>query len=251
MARKNYLIDVDGVLIRGTVMILGADLFIERLKKQNAAYLILTNNPRHTPDDLAHHLQQLGLNIPPERIFTSAMATARFLQSQKPNGTAFVIGDSGLTTALQEAGYSLTDDNPDYVVLGESSNYLMETLTKAVRLVAKGARFIATNPDGSGPTLTPSCGALAALIERASGITPLYVGKPNPIMIRLALKYLGVHSENTVIIGDRMDTDIIAGVQTGLETILVFSGVTRQEDLARYPYLPTRSALSVAEIEIE
>lgn len=254
MARKNYLIDMDGVLIRGTTLIPGADLFLERLKKQNAPYLVLTNNPRYTPRDLAHHLQRLGLDIPAEAIFTSAMATARFLQIQRPNGTAYVIGSSGLTSALHEAGYILTENEPDYVVLGELDNYTTEMLTKAVRLIAKGARFIATNPDASGPTAegpAPACGALAALVERASGIAPLYIGKPNPLMMRMALKYLGVHSENTVMIGDRMDTDVIAGVQTGLETILVLSGITRQEEVSLYSYLPTRIVPSVAEIEIE
>lgn len=254
MSQKNYLIDMDGVLIRGSTLIPGADEFIERLKSKDAKFLVVTNNPRYTPRDLAHHLQRLGLDISAEAIFTSAMATARFLELQRPNGTAFVIGASGLTSALHEVNYILTDGDPDYVVLGEMDNATMDMLTKAVRLISKGARFIATNPDPSGPTaegLTPACGALAALIERATGISPLYIGKPNPLMVRMALKFLGVHSENTVMIGDRMDTDVIAGVQAGLETILVLSGITQRENVASFSYLPSQIVPSVAEIEIE
>jgi len=180
------------------------------------------------------------------------MATARFLQSQKPNGTAFVIGESGLTEAIHSVGYIITDHDPDYVVLGETYSYNLALITKAIRLVADGARFIATNPDPSGPSesgLVPACGAMAALIETASGVSPFFVGKPNPLMMRSALNYLDVHSEDTVMIGDRMETDIVAGVESGMETILVLSGVTRREDVARYPYQPTRIVESVAEIE--
>lgn len=249
--RKHYLTDMDGVLISGRQMIPGADAFIERLKASGAEWLVLTNNPLYTPRDLAYRLQTIGLDIPVERIFTSGMATARFLQAQRPEGTAFVIGESGLTGPIHDAGYVLTDHDPDYVVLGETHNYSVEAVTKAVRLVAAGARFIATNPDPNGPSehgLVPACGAMAALIERASGVTPLFIGKPNPLMMRLALNYLGVHSENAVMIGDRMDTDIIAGVQTGLSTILVLTGVTPAEAVGRYPYQPTRVVDSVAEI---
>ncbi len=249
---KSYLIDMDGVLVSGRTMIPGADQFIERLKARRAEFLILTNNPIYTPRDLAHRLQTIGLHIPPERIFTSAMATARFLHSQKPGGKAFVIGESGLTEALHEVGYIITDIEPDYVVLGETLGYNLERITRAIRLIAAGAHFIATNPDPSGPSesgLVPACGAMAALIEKASGVSPFFVGKPNPLMIRTALNYLNVHSESTVMIGDRMDTDIIAGVESGMETILVLTGVTRLEQVARYPYQPTRIVRSVAEIE--
>jgi len=249
---KSYLIDMDGVLVSGRTIIPGADRFIERLKAHSAEYLVLTNNSIYTPRDLAHRLQAVGLDIPAERIFTSAMATARFLQSQKPNGTAFVIGESGLTEAIHSVGYVITDHDPDYVVLGETYSYNLALITKAIRLVADGARFIATNPDPSGPSesgLVPACGAMAALIETASGVSPFFIGKPNPLMIRSALNYLDVHSENTVMIGDRMDTDIVAGVESGMETILVLSGVTRREDVARYPYQPTRIVQSIAEIE--
>jgi NagD protein len=206
----------------------------------------------YTPGDLAHRLQTIGLDIPAERIFTSAMATARFLQSQKASGKAFVIGESGLTEAIHGIGYVITDLDPDYVVLGETHSYVLERITKAVQLVAQGAHFIATNPDPVGPTergLAPACGAMAALIERATGKSPFFVGKPNPLMMRTALNYLGVHSEHTVMIGDRMDTDIIAGVETGMETVLVLSGVTRDQDVANYPYQPTRILPSVAEID--
>jgi NagD protein len=249
---RNYLIDMDGVLVRGRAIVAGADRFIERLKARGAEYLVLTNNPLYTPGDLAHRLQTASLDIPAERIFTSAIATARFLQSQWPSGTAFVIGESGLTEAIHNVGYIITDHAPDYVVLGETHTYNLELITKAIRLVASGAHFIATNPDPSGPSeggLVPACGAMAALIEKASGVTPFFVGKPNPLMMRTALNYLGVHSENTVMIGDRMDTDIIAGVESGIETILVLSGVTHREEVARYPYQPTHIAESVAEIE--
>jgi NagD protein len=249
---KSYLIDMDGVLISGRTIIPEADRFIEELKARGLEYLVLTNNSIHTPRDLAHRLQAVGLDIPAGRIFTSAMATAHFLQSQKPSGTAFVIGESGLTEAIHSVGYIITDHDPDYVVLGETYSYNLALITKAIRLVADGARFIATNPDPSGPSesgLVPACGAMAALIETASGVSPFFVGKPNPWMMRSALNYLDVHSENTVMIGDRMDTDIVAGVESGMETILVLSGVTRREDVARYPYQPTRIVESVAEIE--
>ena len=249
---KSYLIDMDGVLVSGRIIIPGADQFIEQLKARGLEYLVLTNNSIHTPRDLAHRLQAVGLDIPAERIFTSAMATAHFLQSQKPNGTAFVIGESGLTEAIHSVGYIITDHDPDYVVLGETHSYNLALITRAIRLVADGARFIATNPDPSGPSesgVVPACGAMAALIETASGVSPFFVGKPNPLMMRSALNYLDVHSENTVMIGDRMETDIVAGVESGMETILVLSGVTGRKDVARYPYQPTHIVESVAEIE--
>jgi NagD protein len=249
---KNYITDMDGVLVSGRTLIPGADRFVERLKARGAEYLVLTNNPLYTPGDLAHRLHTIGLDIPPERIFTSAMATAHFLRAQKPGGTTFVIGESGLTEAIHSVGYVITDLDPDYVVLGETHAYNLELITKAIRLVAAGAHFIATNPDPSGPSergIVPACGAMAALIEKASGFSPFFVGKPNPLMMRIALNYLGVHSENTVMIGDRMETDIIAGVESGMETILVLTGVTRREDVTRYPYQPTAILESIADIE--
>jgi len=250
---KNFIIDMDGVLITGSQIIPGADKFIARLEELGREYLVLTNNPMYTPRDLAHRLQSIGLEIPSRRIFTSAMATANFLHSQRPNGTAFVIGEAGLTQAIHEIGYVITDINPDYVVLGETAAYNYANITKAIRLIVAGARFIATNPDVSGPTeagIVPGCGAMAALIENATGKAPFYVGKPNPFIMRAALNYLDVHSEDTVMIGDRMDTDVVAGVQSGMQTILVLSGITEREDVERYPYRPTWVVPSVAEIEL-
>lgn len=250
---KHFITDMDGVLIKGTQIVPGADRFIAHLEEQEREYLVLTNNPLYTPRDLAHRLHNIGLEIPAERLFTSAMATASFLQNQRPEATAFVIGESGLTQAIHDIGYVITDIDPDYVVLGETEGYNYENVTKAIRLIDAGARFIATNPDVSGPTeegIVPGCGAMAALIGKASGREPFYVGKPNPLMMRSALNYLDVHSEDTVMVGDRMDTDIIAGVESGMRTILVLSGITRREDIERYPYRPTWVLESVAEIEL-
>jgi NagD protein len=181
------------------------------------------------------------------------MATAQFLQKQRPNGTAYVIGESGLTSALHEAGYIITEHDPDYVVLGETTAFSLENLTKGIRLIIDGARFVATNPDPSGPTamgIVPACGAIAAMIEKATGVSPFFVGKPNPLMVRTALNYLGVHSEETIIVGDRMDTDIIGGVQNGMDSILVLTGVTKPEQIERYSYIPTFVFKSVAEIPV-
>lgn len=250
---RNYLIDMDGVLVRGRTAVPGAQDFIARLRGRDAKYLVLTNNPMYTPADLAHRLQNSGIDIPADRIFTSAMATAQFLHWQRPRGTAFVIGESGVTSALHEAGYIITDHAPDYVVLGETTSLNFESITKAIRLIAGGARFIATNPDSSGPTedgIVPACGAMAALIERATGRSPLFIGKPAPLMMRSAMNHLGVHSQNTVMVGDRMDTDIIAGLQAGMDTILVLSGVTAPEAIDRFPYRPTWVLNSVADIEV-
>ncbi|MDR3575908.1 MAG: HAD-IIA family hydrolase [Anaerolineaceae bacterium] len=253
MTTKNYLIDMDGVLISGKKIIPGADAFIDRLNGLNIKYLVLTNNSMYTPGDLAHRLQSMGLKINKEQIFTSALATARFLHAQKPTGKAYVIGESGLTEAVHDAGYILTNIEPDYMVLGETFAYNFEQIKIAVRLVLQGARFIGTNPDANGPSdggLIPACGAMAALIEKASGRSPFFIGKPNPVMIRSALNYLGVHSENTVMIGDRMDTDVLAGIESGLDTVLVLSGVTSLADVPAYPYQPHAIAQSINEIEL-
>jgi NagD protein len=247
---KNYLIDMDGVIVSGRTMIPGADDFIESIKACGSEYLVLTNNPLYTPRDLAHRLRTIGFNIPTDHIFTSAMSTVQFMQNQKPNGRAFVIGESGLTTAIHDGGYVMTDVSPDYVVLGETHTYL---ITKAMRLVSEGASFVATNPDPAGVSedgIVPACGAMAALIERATGVSPYFVGKPNPLMMRTALNFLGIHSENTVMVGDRMETDIVSGVESGLETILVLTGVTSREEVARYPYQPTYIVNSVADIKV-
>jgi NagD protein len=249
---KAYLCDMDGVLIRGNELIPGANSFIERMRKAEAPFMVLTNNSRRTPRDHQARLNTLGLEIDAEHIFTSAQATGQFLHWQRPEGSAFVIGEAGLTTALHELGYVLTAHEPDYVVLGETTNYSFEQIKTAVRLVAAGARFIATNPDVSGPTpegIVPGCGAVAAMITAATGVSPYFVGKPNPFMMRSALRRLGTHSENTAMIGDRMDTDMIAGLESGMETILVLTGMTSEEEIDRFPYKPSRVVKSVADIK--
>jgi NagD protein len=250
---KNYLIDMDGVLVRGTQPIPGANEFLGRLQAAGAKFLVLTNNSLYTRRDLHARLTRMGLQLPPEAIYTSALATAQFLHTQHPRGTAYVIGEAGLTTALHEIGYIITDQQPDYVVLGETTSYSFERITQAMRMVAAGARFIATNPDVSGPTesgLVPATGAVAALISSATGIMPYFIGKPNPLIMRTALRTIDAHSEESVMVGDRMDTDIIVGTEGGLETILVLSGVTRREDVERYPYRPTHIVDSVADIVV-
>jgi NagD protein len=252
-APKSYFIDMDGVIIAGNSVLPGAEEFLHRLISRGAKFLILTNNPVYTTGDLQHRLQGMGLDIPERSFYTSAMATAQFLHSQRPNGTAFVIGESGLTSALHAIGYILTDRNPDYVVLGETTSYSYSKITKAVQLIAAGARFIATNPDVSGPSeagITPACGAMAALIEKATGVEPYFIGKPNPLMMRAALRYQGEHSANAIMVGDHMDTDIISGIESGMETILVLSGVTRREDVERFPFRPTHILNSVGEIQV-
>ncbi len=243
---------MDGVLVSGRTVIPGAPEFITALRREGHSFLVLTNNPVYTPGDLSHRLQKLGLEVPKDRIFTSAMATAMFLHSQRgKGGTAFVIGESGLTEALHGIDWVLTDQDPEYVVLGETHAYNIDQISCAVRLLTGGAHFIATNPDASGPSekgIEPACGAMAALLEKASGVTPFFVGKPNPLMMRTALNYLGVHSENAVMVGDRMDTDIIGGIEAGMETILVLSGVTRREDVQRFSYQPSHIIESVASL---
>ncbi len=243
---------MDGVLVQGNQIIPGADDFIKRLREQKRKFLLLTNNPVYTPRDLSHRLQAIGIQIDENQIFSSALATAAFLHQQRPDGKAFVLGESGLTEAIHDIGYIITDVEPDYVVLGETLAYDFQKIKKAIRLIHDtGARFIATNPDASGPSeggLVPACGAMASLIEKASGVSPFFVGKPNALMMRTALNYLNVHSENTIMIGDRMDTDVVAGVTSGMETILVLSGSTKEADIDKYPYLPTFIRKSVAEI---
>jgi NagD protein len=243
--------DMDGVLLRGTQVLPGAIEFIEKLKSVNAPFMVLTNNSRFTPRDHEARLKAIGLDIPAESIFTSALATARFLDSQRPNSSAYVIGEAGVTTALHEAGYVITEHSPEYVVLGETFSYNFEQITMAMTLISQGARFIATNPDVSGPTekgIVPACGAVAALITEAIGVKAYFVGKPNPLMMRSALRAINAHSEETVMIGDRMDTDIVAGIESGLETILVLTGVTKREMVDRFPYKPGRVVDSIADL---
>ncbi|MFS8100013.1 HAD-IIA family hydrolase [Lentzea alba] len=247
----HYLMDMDGVLVHEEHLIPGADEFVAELRASETPFLVLTNNSIYTPRDLRARLQRTGLDIPETSIWTSALATAKFLDSQRPNGSAFVIGEAGLTTALHEIGYVLTDRDPDYVVLGETRTYSFTAITKAIRLVEEGAKFIATNPDATGPSREgslPATGAVAALIERATGREPYYVGKPNPLMMRSALRALGSHSENALMIGDRMDTDVRSGLEAGLSTILVLSGIFTAEHAEMYPYRPTRVLKSIAEL---
>ncbi|TMC94133.1 MAG: HAD family hydrolase [Chloroflexi bacterium] len=227
---------MDGVILRGTALIPGATDFVQRLQAKGIPFLILTNNSLYTPRDLQVRLHFMGLDVAPEAIFTSALATAQFLYDQRPGGRAYVIGESGLTTALHEVGFILTDQAPEYVVLGETTAYSFERITRAIRFVMAGARFIATNPDTMGPG--------------EGGVVPATGGKPNPLMMRTALRTLGAHSENSVMIGDRMDTDIIAGVESGLRTILVLTGVTRREQIERFPYRPTWVRESIADVEV-
>jgi NagD protein len=250
-AIDNYLMDMDGVLVHEERLIPGADLFVKRLQQTGHRFLLLTNNSIYTARDLAARLERTGLEVPESAIWTSALATARFLDTQRPQGSAFVLGEAGLTTALHQVGYVLTDREPDYVVVGETRAYSQEAITRAIRLIAAGSRFIATNPDPTGPSPEgpqPATGAVAALISKATGVRPYFVGKPNPLMMREALRAIDAHSDATVMIGDRMDTDVIAGIEAGLQTILVLTGITSREEAQRFPFLPSRIVDSVADL---
>jgi NagD protein len=248
---RSGLIDMDGVLVHEEQAIPGAPEFLARLRDRGAPFLVLTNNSTYTRRDLAARLRLSGLEVPEESIWTSALATASFLHDQRPGGSAFVVGEAGLTTALHEAGYTLTERDPDYVVLGETRTYSFERLTRAIRLVSAGARFIATNPDPTGPSTEgplPATGSVAALVSRATGVQPYFVGKPNPLMMRSALNAIEAHSEDTAMIGDRMDTDVVSGLEAGLHTILVLTGVATAEAAERFPYRPSRIVDSVADL---
>jgi len=248
---RSWLMDMDGVLVHEEQAIPGADRFLSALRSRRVPHMLLTNNSIYTRRDLAARLRASGLEVDEDSIWTSALATAKFLEDQRPGGSAFVIGESGLTTALHSGGYTMTERDPDYVVLGETRTYSFERITQAIRLVANGARFIATNPDVTGPSLEgslPATGSVAALIEKATGRSPYYVGKPNPLMMRSALRRLGAHSESTVMIGDRMDTDVHSGIEAGLQTILVLTGISSRESAERYPYRPTLVLDSVADL---
>jgi NagD protein len=248
---RSWLMDMDGVLVREEQAIPGADQFITRLRERGRPFLLLTNNSIYTRRDLAARLAANGIEVPEEAIWTSALATARFLEDQRPEGSAFVIGEAGLTTALHDAGYTLTERAPDYVVLGETRTYSFERITRAIRLIAAGARFIATNPDAIGPTPDgplPATGSVAALISHATGVEPYFVGKPNPLMMRSALNTIDAHSETAAMVGDRMDTDVVSGLEAGMETILVLTGVTTREEAERYPYRASRIVDSVADL---
>ena len=248
---QTWLTDMDGVLVHEEHAIPGAADFIDALKAAERPFLVLTNNSIYTARDLRARLLSSGIDVPEEAIWTSAMATAQFLSDQRPQGTAYVVGEAGLTTALHDVGYILTSRTPDYVVLGETRTYSFEQITQAIRLIEKGARFIATNPDVSGPShegTLPATGSVAALISTATGRQPYYVGKPNPLMMRSALNRLDAHSETTVMVGDRMDTDMVSGLEAGLRTVLVLTGSTRPEAVELFPYRPTAVMDSIADL---
>ncbi len=248
--RYGFLIDMDGVLYRGGALIPGADLFIRELRQRDVPFRLLTNNSQRTRRDVAAKLARLGIDVEEEHVFTSAMATARFLARQQPGGTAFVIGEGGLLTALHRNGYAVVDHDPDYVVVGEGRTFNLELIETAVRMLERGAKLIATNLDPNCPTeagLRPGCGAMVAVLESATGVKAFSAGKPSPLMIRAARKELGLTTDETAIIGDTMETDILGGVQLGYHTVLVLSGGTRREDLTRYAYRPEVVVASLAE----
>jgi NagD protein len=248
---ESWLTDMDGVLVHEGQPVPGAPEFVGRLRISGKPFLILTNNSIYTARDLQARLARMGIEVSERNIWTSALATAQFLSDQRPGGTAYVIGEAGLTTALHDVGYVLTDHEPDYVVLGETRTYSFEAITQAIRHINSGARFIATNPDPTGPSsegALPACGSVAALISKATGVDPYFVGKPNPMMMRSALNTIEAHSETTAMIGDRMDTDVLCGLEAGLETILVLTGISARAEISRYPYRPSRIVESVADL---
>jgi len=246
-----WLTDMDGVLVREDRAIPGAADLIRHWTATDRPFLVLTNNSIFTARDLSARLAAAGLEVPEERIWTSALATAAFLKQQRPGGSAFVVGEAGILTALHDAGFVMTETAPDFVVVGETRNYSFEAITKAIRLIRGGARFISTNPDATGPSPEgplPATGAINALITKATGKEPYIVGKPNPMMFRSALNRIGAHSHNTAMIGDRMDTDIVAGMEAGLHTILVMTGISDAAEIERFPFRPDEVLGSVAEL---
>ena len=241
-AKKGFICDMDGVIYKGNMILPGVVEFVEWLNKNDKEFLFLTNSSSRSPLELRQKLKRMGLDIAEEHFYTSALATAKFLARQSPGCTAYTIGAPGLQNALHDAGIGMNDVDPDYVVIGETHNYNYDAILKATTLVFNGAKLIGTNPDTTGPTeegIIPACKALLAPVEIATGRKAYYVGKPNPLMMRTGLRMLGVHSEEAVMIGDRMDTDIIAGIETGIETVLVLTGVTRRNDLPKFPYSPS------------
>jgi len=250
----SYVIDMDGVIYHGHRLIPGALEFLGRLRAGGHPFLFLTNNSQWTPRDLRHRLDRLGVSVDEAAFHTSALATASFLHQQKPTGTAYVIGGAGLTNALYDVGYTLTEMAPDYVVVGDTRSYDYEKIERAARLILGGARFVATNVDLTGPSelgIEPACGALVAPIELATGRKPYFIGKPNPLMMRTALRKLGAHSGESFMVGDRMDTDIIAGTEAGMRTILVLTGVSSRETVETFPYRPTYIFQDVGEIPVQ
>jgi len=250
----HYVIDMDGVIYHGHRLIPGAREFVERLNAGGHRFLFLTNNSQWTPRDLRHRLSGMGIDVDERSFHTSALATAEFLRSQKPGGSAFVIGGAGLTNALYEVGYHLTERDPDYVVVGDTRRYDYETIEHAIRMILGGAQFIATNPDLTGPSedgIHPACGALVAPIELSTGRKPYFVGKPNPLMMRTALRKLDAHSNEAFMVGDRMDTDIIGGMEAGMRTILVLSGVTSKDMIEQFPYRPVHVFDDAGQIPVD
>ncbi|MEI6386325.1 MAG: HAD-IIA family hydrolase [Spirochaetota bacterium] len=250
-AKKAFIIDMDGVIYHGNRLLKGAAEFVDWLRARDKRFLFLTNSSERSPIELSQKLDRLGIVVEPEHFYTSALATATFLASQLPGGSAYVLGEPGLINALYEAGYTMNNVNPDYVVIGEAHSYGLDTIEKAVNLVIRGARLIGTNPDVNGPSesgVVPACGALIAPIELATGRKAYFVGKPNPLIMRHALRRLGATREETAIVGDRMDTDIVAGVESDMETVLVLSGVTKREDLPHFAYGPRHVLEGVFEI---
>jgi NagD protein len=250
MMKHGYLIDMDGVLYRGSALIPGADAFIGQLRERDIPFQFLTNNSQRTRRDVVAKLARMGVEVEEEHIYTCAMATARYLASQKPEGTAFVIGEGGLLNALHANGFAIVDHEPDYVVVGEGRTFNLELVEAAVRMILGGAKLIATNLDASCPTeggVRPGCGAMVAMLEAATGVKAFSVGKPSPVMMRAARKELGLATDETTMIGDTMETDILGGVQLGFHTVLVLSGGTRREDLRRYAYRPDLVVSSLAE----
>ena len=249
--KKGYLCDMDGVIYHGNKLLDGVKEFVDWMYRENKKFLFITNASGKTPKELQQKLKRMGLEVEEQCFYTSALATAKFLSHQKPNCSAFVIGDAGLYNALHDVGITINDVDPDYVVVGETTQYNFDSIKKAMRLVSQGAKLIGTNYDLTGPSesgIIPACRALVAPIEITTGKTAYYVGKPNPLMMRTGLRILGVHSEDTAMIGDRMDTDIIAGIESGIDPILVLSGVTTLQSINDYPYRPRLVLNSVAEI---
>ena len=249
--KLGFICDMDGVIYHGNKILDGVTELINWMQENDKKFVFLTNSSERTPHELSMKLERMGLNVSADHFYTSAMATAEFLHSQKPDCTAYVIGEAALTKALYDQGIYMNDVNPDYVVVGETSTYSFEKITKAINLVIKGAKLIGTNPDITGPVengIYPATGSLIAPIEISTGKKAYFVGKPNPLMLRHGLKKLNCHSQDIAFIGDRMDTDIIAGIESNVDTVLVLSGVTALEDIDKFPYRPGVIASGVGEI---
>lgn len=250
-SKKGFICDMDGVIYHGNIILPGVERFVEWLQSENKEYLFLTNNSGFTPRELHQKLARMGLDVPEEHFYTSALATASFLREQAPGCSVYAIGEAGLLNALYDAGITMNDVNPDYVVVGEGKSYSLDTLTRATNLVMNGARLIGANSDVSGPIesgIAPACRALVAPIEMATGKQAYFCGKPNPLMMRTGLRLLGCHSNEAVMVGDRMDTDVISGLESGMSTVLVLSGVTTREDLRTYAYRPSEVLDGVGDI---